>query len=84
MFLSDFMVLFVSLLSLFTILILVFIIDNIVITLKARKIRKKHFDKVYFVGSLFYSNVKNAKFPCGKWECLGKDQNGHYLYERIK
>lgn len=45
--------------------------------------KKKEFNKTYPVGSIFATKLKQ-KFLCGKWKCLGKDQNNCYLYERIK
>ena len=54
------------------------------ITIIINKIKnKKIFDRSHPVGCTFSTKLKQ-KFPYGKWKYLGKDQNGFYLYERIK
>lgn len=50
---------------------------------KKRHKNKVRFNKVHPVGTLFTTHVEQ-EFPYGKWKYLGKDQQGYYLYERIK
>lgn len=50
---------------------------------KKRKQDKKAFDKTYPV-EYMCSTMEKRKFKYGKWKFVGKDQNGFYLYERIK
>ena len=51
--------------------------------LKKRHKNKVRFNEEYPVGALFTTRVEQ-KLPYGKWKLLGKDQQGYYLYERIK
>lgn len=51
--------------------------------LEIKKENKKSFDDSHPVGFTFVTKLKQ-KFPYGKWKLQGKDQNGFYLYERIK
>lgn len=44
----------------------------------------KVFDKVYPVGSLFFTKVKKQEFPWGKWVYRGTDQDGFHVYVRVK
>lgn len=54
------------------------------ITIITNKIKnKKIFDRNHPVGCTFLTEYKQ-EFPCGKWELLGQNQHGFYLYERIK
>ena len=54
------------------------------ITIIINKIKnKKAFDRQRPVGCTFSTKYKQ-EFPYGKWEFLGKDQSGFYIYERIK
>ena len=64
-------------------LINILIITYIILFQKNRK-RKHDFNKLYPTGSFYFSYLKKRKFPCGKWEYLGKDQNNKYVYERTK
>lgn len=65
--------------SLLVMLFLESLIGWIVMCIKKRK----SFNKVYPVGALFTTHVEQ-KMPYGKWKLQGKDQNGFYLYERVK
>lgn len=65
--------------GLLTLMFLESLIECIIKVIK----RRKTFNRAYPVGSLFATRVRQ-EFPYGKWECLGKDQSGFYLYERIK
>lgn len=51
--------------------------------LEKRHKNKVRFNKVHPVGTLFTTRIEQ-KFPYGRWKYLGKDQQGYYLYERIK
>lgn len=44
----------------------------------------KTFDKEYSVGSFFYTGIKEQKFPYRKWDFLGQNQDGDYVFERVK
>ena len=60
-------------------LILIFIETLIKTIIKARR----EYNKQYPVGFTRKSETKKPFFY-GKWKFLGKDQNGYYLFERIK
>ena len=42
------------------------------------------FDKEYPVGSFFFADIADQKFPYGKWKCLGRNIDGTYVFERVK
>lgn len=42
------------------------------------------FNEAHPVGDLFITKLGNQKFPYGKWELRGFDQNGSYVFERMK
>ena len=71
--------LIVAILTTGTLLILMFIETLIKTIIKA----KKEYDKQYPVGFTRRSETKKPFFY-GKWKLLGKDQNGYYLFERLK
>ena len=75
--------LLISFIMLFGILLVMVIIWTMVDFIKFKIKNKKAFNKVHPVGTLFTTRVEQ-KMPFGKWKYLGKDQNGCYLYERIK
>lgn len=52
--------------------------------IKEEKENKKNFDDAYPVGEFFFTAVKDQKFPYGKWEYRGTDQDGVHVFERIK
>lgn len=62
----------------------IFLATEILFLLDLRKIQKKKFDNDYPVGSFYETNLKKKKFPYGKWELRGFDQNGSYVFERMK
>lgn len=42
------------------------------------------FNREHPVGDIFITKLGNQKFPYGKWELRGFDQNGSYVFERMK
>lgn len=76
--------LIVALITILSLLLVIAGIDWIYLKITLRKIRKARFNNFYSVGSLYHSNLRKQKFPCGKWEYLGCDQNNTHVFERIK
>lgn len=64
-------------------ILLLMIMETIICSIINIIKNKKAFDKAWPVGSHYLTHLKQ-KIPHGKWKLLGKDQNGFYLYERIK
>ena len=52
--------------------------------MKKRKRNYLAFNEAHPVGDLFITRLGNQKFPYGKWELRGFDQNGSYVFERMK
>lgn len=71
--------LIVAILTTGILLILMFTETLIITIIKT----KKEYDKQYPVGFTRRSETKKPFFY-GKWKLLGKDQNGYYLFERLK
>ena len=64
-------------------ILLLMIMETIICSIINIIKNKKAFDKAWPVGSHYLTHLKQ-KFPYGKWKLLGQNQNGFYLYERIK
>lgn len=65
-------------------LLVIFLVTEILFLYEKRKINYKAFDREHPVGSLFRTKLGNQKFPYGKWELRGFDQDESYVYERMK
>lgn len=72
------------LVEIMAILYVIFIITVWVVGWIRDEKKYKVFDKEYPVGSFFYTGIKEQKFPYGKWDFLGQNQDGDYVFERVK
>lgn len=66
------------------ILILIIITVWVVGWIKEKKRNYKGFNEEYPVGSFFFTNIKEQKFPYGEWVYRGKNIDGYHVFIRVK
>lgn len=62
----------------------IILVTKILFIRDLRKIQKKKFDNDYPAGNFYKTSLKRKKIPFGKWDLRGFDQDGAYVFERMK